>query len=168
MEDVLRSLGYLTLGSRLRRIGERLQATTQVHLSAAGITVPAAQLPVLAALDRHGPLTVGELAQALRQTQPGVTRMADKLQQAGWVRTRREAGDQRIRRLMLSASGKRLIDHARTAVWPAIERALAEQCADQQGDLLDQLTAFEDSLLDGGMQARLIAEGSREYAHASA
>ncbi|TGV64229.1 transcriptional regulator, partial [Mesorhizobium sp. M00.F.Ca.ET.149.01.1.1] len=29
MEDVLRSLGFLCLGSRMKRIGEQLQADTQ-------------------------------------------------------------------------------------------------------------------------------------------
>lgn len=156
MEDVLRSLGYLTLGSRLRRIGERLQSTTQDYLATAGIEVPPAQLPLLAALDRHGPLTVGELATALRLTQPGVTRMADKLQQAGLVKTRREAGDQRLRRLTLSATGKRLVENATNAVWPTIEHALARHCATLGGDLLTQLTAFEDALCDGTIRQRLI------------
>lgn len=152
MEDILRSLGYLTLGSRLRRIGERLQAATQDYLATAGIEVPAAQLPLLAALDRHDALTVGELANALRLTQPGVTRMADKLQQAGLVKTRREAGDQRLRRLTLSPAGKRLVETAANAIWPNIECALARHCATLEGDLLAQLTAFEDALCDGTIQ----------------
>ena len=29
VEDVVRALGYLTLGTRMKRIGERLQADTQ-------------------------------------------------------------------------------------------------------------------------------------------
>lgn len=168
MEDVLQSLGYLTLGSRLRRIGERLQAATQDYLSTAGIDVPAAQLPLLAALDRHDALTVGELAQALRQTQPGVTRMVDKLQQAGLVRTRREAGDQRLRRLTLSSAGRRLLTYANEAVWPVIEQALAGHCAELEGDLLTQLTTFEDALVEGTISRRFDAIGTPRKTRASA
>ena len=155
MEDVLRALGHLTLGSRLRRIGERLQATTQAYLATEAISVPAAQLPVLATLDRHGPLTVGELAQALRLTQPGVTRMVGKLQEAGLLTSRRVAGDQRMRRLALSASGRRLVDRAKRRAWPAIEAALIAQCAGLSGPLLQQLDAFEEALLAGAIAAQL-------------
>ena len=41
VEDVVRELGYLTLGSRLKRIGERLQAQAQVLLEEAGISLSA-------------------------------------------------------------------------------------------------------------------------------
>ena len=54
-EDVVKELGYLTLGTRLKRLGERLQSQTQVLLEAAGTDVPASHFPILAALDRLGP-----------------------------------------------------------------------------------------------------------------
>lgn len=41
--DVVRELGHLALGSRFKRIGERLQAQTQVLLEEAGIALPASQ-----------------------------------------------------------------------------------------------------------------------------
>ena len=50
--DIVRELGHLTLGTRLKRLGERLQAQTQVLLAAADIGLPASHCPLLAALDR--------------------------------------------------------------------------------------------------------------------
>ena len=44
-QDVVRELGFLTLGSRLKRMGERLQAQTQELLQDAKIAVPV--LPAL-------------------------------------------------------------------------------------------------------------------------
>jgi len=80
MEDVVRSLGLLTLGTRLKRIGERLQAQTQAVIEAEGVAdIPASHLPVLAALQRLGPLTVGDIALALGVRQPGVTRQLGEL-----------------------------------------------------------------------------------------
>lgn len=73
IEDVVRALGYLTLGSRFRRLGEQLQAGTQDILAELGSNVPVAQLPLLAALDRLGPLSVGEMARAMGISQPGIT-----------------------------------------------------------------------------------------------
>ena len=39
--DIVRELGHLTLGTRLKRLGERLQAQTEVLLAQAGIGMPA-------------------------------------------------------------------------------------------------------------------------------
>ena len=66
VEDVVRELGHLSLGTRLKRIGETLQAQTQAVLAAHGFEQPAAYFPLLAALDRLGPLSVGELRHELR------------------------------------------------------------------------------------------------------
>src|SRR5256885_16046201 len=96
IEDVVKELGYLTLGTRLKRLGERLQAQTQVLLEGAGIGFPASHFPILAALERLGPLSVGELTEALGVTQPGVTRLLDKLESEGWVQSGQLANDRRV------------------------------------------------------------------------
>ena len=65
IEDVVKELGYLSLGTRLKRLGETLQAQSQAVLAAHGFEQPAAYFPLLAALHRLGPLSVGELSQAV-------------------------------------------------------------------------------------------------------
>lgn len=168
MEDVLRALGYLTLGSRMRRIGERLQAATQSYLASQGIEVPAAQLPILAALDRVGPLTVGGLSRALRVTQPGVTRMVAKLEKAGLVDSEHDVADKRIRRIELSEQGRHLVESSKHSIWPLIDAALQAQCAELSGSLLEQLTAFEDALAQGEFETRLFRMQSEGAHDASA
>ncbi|TJV01711.1 MAG: transcriptional regulator, partial [Mesorhizobium sp.] len=42
--------------------------------------------------------------------------------------------------------GQRLVDAAKHNVWPRIEGAVAELCADLSGPLLGQLAAIEDRL----------------------
>ena len=49
-QDVVKELGLLALGTRLKRIGERLQAQTQEVLEASGMETPASHFPLLAAL----------------------------------------------------------------------------------------------------------------------
>ena len=53
VEDVVRSFGFLTLGSRMKRIGEKLQADTQKIMDELGAPLQASQYPFLAAIDRH-------------------------------------------------------------------------------------------------------------------
>jgi len=154
MEDVLRSFGFLCLGSRLKRIGEQLQADTQRLLDGLDVPVQSSQYPLLAALDRLGPLPVGELAQSLGITQPGVTRSVSLLADLGLVEVTQSDGDQRRRMVSLTKSGRRLVDVAKRDVWPRIESAVADLCRDLSGPLLDQLAAIEDGLAAAPLDRR--------------
>ena len=146
VEDIVRAFGFLPLGTRLKRIGERLQADTQRIMDEMGVPLQASQFPFLAALDRLGPLAVGELAEAVGITQPGATRSVSQMIALGVVSARQAPKDQRRRIVALTKKGQRLVDEARRDVWPRIENAVADLCGDLSGPLLDQLAAIEDGL----------------------
>ena len=74
IEDIVKELGFLTLGTRFKRIGEALQAQTQALLTEHGIGMPAAHFPLLAAL-------IGALAPPLRGLAPVLDRFSAFLQQ---------------------------------------------------------------------------------------
>jgi DNA-binding MarR family transcriptional regulator len=143
MDDIVRHLGYLCLGSRLKRIGERLQADVVRYGDGLGLDV---QFPLLAALDLHGPLTVGQLVEAVGASQPGVTRNVARLIETGLVETSRRHADQRHKTVSLTAAGQTLIARSKREVWPRIEAAVAQLCEPLSGSLLDQLAALEDAL----------------------
>lgn len=145
-QDVVKDLGFLTLGTRFKRIGESLQAQAQTLLASNGIDMPAAHFPLLAALDRLGPLGVGELSQAVGVSQPVVSRSLLGLETNGLVESGPVAADRRVRSVRLSRKGRDLVRHAKSAVWPLIEAAVAQACQPLQGSLLDQLAALETAL----------------------
>ena len=159
--DVVRELGYLTLGTRLRRLGERLQAQTQLVLEAHRLAVPAAQFPFLAALDRLGPLQVGALAAAVGVSQPATTRTVTQLTRAGLVATAVSAGDQRGRVVTLSRAGRRAVEQGKRMVWPVIEAAVRELCEAGSGSLLARLAALEDGLAAQSLEQRARAARAR-------
>jgi len=146
IEDVVKELGYLTLGTRLKRLGERLQSQTQVLLDGAGTGLPASHFPVLAALDRLGALSVGDLTEAVGVSQPGVTRLLDKLETDGLVRSAQSAGDRRVRTIELSKAGRQLISKSKRDVWPVVEAAVADACEGRAQSLLSALAALEEAL----------------------
>lgn len=154
MEDVIEKLGYLCLGSRLKRLGDRLQADTQRIIDETGLDVQAGQYPLLAALDRLGPLTVGELVEALGVSQPGVTQMVTRLEQVGLITVERDAVDRRRRTIALSADGKRLVAFSKEKVWPRIEAAVRNVCGGRKGALLDLLAGAENELKRAPLGAR--------------
>lgn len=155
IEDVVKELGYLSLGTRLKRLGETLQAQSQAVLAAHGFEQPVAYFPLLAALHRLGPLSVGELSQAVGVSQPVVTRSLRGLENDGLVRSRTSAEDRRVRRVGLSREGANLVRRARCEAWPAIEAAVAQACAGLRADLLAQLAELEGALADKPLLRRM-------------
>jgi DNA-binding MarR family transcriptional regulator len=146
VDDIVEQLGHLTLGSRLKRLGERMQAETTRFIEASGLEVSASLFPLLAALDRPDGLTVGELADAVGVSQPGVTRSLAKLADLGLVAVAHESVDRRRRSARLTAHGEVVVARARVEVWPHIEAAVAGACDGLDGPLLDQLAELEARL----------------------
>jgi DNA-binding MarR family transcriptional regulator len=168
IEDVVKALGYLTLGTRLKRLGERLQSQTEVLLESRGIGLPASHFPVLAALDRLGPLSVGELTEAVGVSQPGVTRLLDKLEVEGLVRSGQSAGDRRVRTIALTRRGQQLIARSKRIAWPMIKGAVANACAGPAQPLLAQLAALEEALAEAPLNIRAERLRAGEGSHALA
>jgi len=146
VQDIVGELGYLTLGTRLKRIGEALQTQTQAVLAAHGFTQPAAHFPLLAALDRLGAMSVGELGQAVGVSQPVITRSLHGLEDDGLVESGTATEDRRVRRVVLSRKGRGLVQRAKREAWPAIEAAVVQACDGLRGDLLTQLASLEAAL----------------------
>ncbi|WP_439624275.1 MarR family winged helix-turn-helix transcriptional regulator [Shinella sp.] len=161
MEDIVRALGYLCLGSRLKRIGEQVQSDTQRVMERLDVPLQAGQYPLLAAIDRLGPLSIGELAEALGVTQPGVTRAAGLLAEAGYLTARKEKDDQRIRRLSLTEEGRALIDRSKQDIWPAIEAAVRDICDALDGSFIAQLDRLEDALQEKPLHRRALENEGR-------
>lgn len=152
--DIVRDFGLLCLGSRFRRIGERLQSDTQQIIDSFGVGIQAGQYPFLASIDRDGPMTIGELAEAVGITQPGATRTLGQLVEAGFVEARASDEDQRRKLMSLTPEGQALIDRSKREIWPRIEAAVRDLCGELTGPLLDQLAAMEDGLADTPLARR--------------
>jgi DNA-binding MarR family transcriptional regulator len=157
-DDALRTLGLTALGSRLKRLGDRLQAEAQAILSRVEPAIASGQHPLLHTIDRFAPLTIGELAERLGVTQPGVTRTLGQLAEAGLVEVVIAPDDARRRLVSLTADGMRFVAEAKRNAWPAIEAAVADVCAGFADDLLANLEKMER-----GLDARPLAARLREH-----
>lgn len=155
VDDVVRSKGYLTLGSRMRRLGELLQSQVQELIDERNLRIQAHQYPLLAALDENGALAVGDLAEALGVSQPGVTRSVGQLARQGTVAVSRGKQDQRTTVVALTDQGRMIVEDGRKNVWPHIEASLAEILSGQSGPMLAQLDNLEDSLKRASLLQRV-------------
>lgn len=144
MSDVVRDMGPAFLGSRLKRLGERMQAGAAEVISQAGLPLQPGQMAVLAAL-RTGPMTIGQLAETCGASQPGVTRTVGQLEKLGILFDARHP-DQRARLVQLTAAGQDAARIAATEIWPRVGAA-AQQLLDEAGrDFMRQLSTIEAAL----------------------
>lgn len=151
--DILHELGPIFLGSRLKRLAERMQAGAARIITDVGLPLQPAQMPLLAALDR-GPMTVGQLVEAVGSSQPGVTRAAGQLVALGLVRSER-GEDQRQRTLSLTPAGEAAMARIRLLIWPRVGQAVTDMLAGLSGPLLEQIAGIEAALAVRPLDARV-------------
>jgi DNA-binding MarR family transcriptional regulator len=78
------------------------------------------------------PLRTLEIGDRLIEQVPGVTRLLDRMEQRGWVRRERGAGDRRLVHCWVTDAGLELLDSMEEAVEEAEEEIVASLSADQQ------------------------------------
>ena len=105
------------------------------------------QLAALGTLDRHGPLTPGELAAHERVQPPSMTRIIGKLEEAGYVTRTDHPTDRRQVLVAVSPNGKAILrdDRRRRDAW------LAQRMRELSSDdlvVLRQAAAVLDRLAD--------------------
>jgi DNA-binding MarR family transcriptional regulator len=161
-EDVVRDLGYTMLGSRLKRLGERMQADVGRMFRREGLALVPAHYATLKALQRHGELTVGRLAQSLGVAQPGTTRTLALLEAGGLVRTVQRGSDQRTKTIALTEKGEATVAQVSREIEPMVVRALSDICAGLEGTILVQLDAIEDALERSPLDERGRQNSERE------
>lgn len=159
--EYIAQLGLVALGSRMRAVSDRLYATADEVYRQSGLDIQGRWLPLLRILHDRGPLTVGEIAEAIGQTHSAVSQLADKLTDQGWLDVVVDPADKRRRRLKPTARADADLRAAKP-LWRAIEDLFAQHCREQGIDLLQTLTAFESVLaptLASAIVARAAAQG---------
>jgi DNA-binding MarR family transcriptional regulator len=74
-QDTLSDFGFLFLGSRMKRLAERMQAdATRIFEATGHGRLFAAFNTILATLDRHGDVAIGDLVNLIGISQPAITR----------------------------------------------------------------------------------------------
>jgi DNA-binding MarR family transcriptional regulator len=163
--DVLRELGPAFLGSRLKRLSERLQSGAARISAEAGLQAQPSHMSILAALE-GAPLTIGQLVQAIGISQPGVTRSVGQLVELGLVQSRHGA-DQRQRTISLTTEGKRVLARAKRDVWPKAEAGMRALLGDEVDTFMAFVAKMEAALAVAPLDAWSERAGSaltiREY-----
>ena len=143
MADILRDLEYLALGSRLKRLAERLQADANLIHDSFACSTQSGHFPLLAALDSRNELLVSEAASLLKARQPAITRTASALVKLGLLNIITPKNDRRQRRLSLTPRGKVYVSQMKREMWPRVATAARDMCGGTNARLLAEVEKLE-------------------------
>jgi len=152
--DYLDELGSLALGSRLKRLSERLIQETTIIYKAYGLKFEPRWFPVFSYLVQHGPASVTELAIATGVTHPAVNQIASELSDHGLIRSQADERDARRRMLTLTDKAHQMEAKLQT-VWRLLQRALSDINEEVQVDLVNTVLRFERAISKEGILQRM-------------
>lgn len=159
-EDRLRAyigeLGGAALGARLRRLSERIDREIAVLYAQRGEAMEQRWLSPLDLIDRFGPLSVGQLAQALGVTHVAISQVREQLERAGLVSLHPDPADGRRRLLSLSEEGRALVARLRP-LWDAMAGSARDLDAEAGG------TVAALARLEAALDRASVAERARPW-----
>jgi len=103
---------------------------------------------ILNTLEKHGPLTHGELAQSERVKPPTITAAVDRLEQDRLVTRIKCAQDRRVARVQITEVGRELLAEGRRKRTAYLERRLRALSAEDRAALAGAAPALERLLDD--------------------
>ena len=143
--DFVRELGVLALGSRLRRLSDRIMASGQQVYRMTEIDFEPRWFPVYRLLADGGSKTVGDCARELGLTHASVSQTAAAMAKRGITTSREDCDDARRRLLELTDKGRDLLPQLR-GIWSDIEASISDVVEYGGVDILAALAGIEQAL----------------------
>ncbi|WP_448698221.1 MarR family winged helix-turn-helix transcriptional regulator [Mucilaginibacter sp. AW1-3] len=142
--NLYQRLGYLVLGSRLRRLSESFISEIVRAYQQQGIAFEAAWFPVFYLLSERKQLSIKELSEETEVSHPAASQLIATLKKKGLVRVATSVQDGRKQLVALSPAGEKLLEQIKP-VWAAIAAAMARMTAGEEdtAHLWNALTALE-------------------------
>lgn len=100
--DLMSDLGALALGSRLKRLSDRMMKSVSEIYRSSGIDFESKWFPLFYLLSKEGEKGIMEIAEILHISHPGVIQLAKEMEKAGWIVSEKSGQDARKRHLKLT------------------------------------------------------------------
>lgn len=165
--NLYQNLGYLVLGSRLRRLSEAFLGEINRIYQNAGIEFDASWFPVFYLLSQNESLSIKELSEKTEVSHPAASQLITNLKNRNLVEATVSADDGRRQMVQFTNKGKDLLQQI-LPIWNAISAGMAELASgnEQLQQLLPAITAMENTFraynLSGHVADKLKAVISNE------
>lgn len=123
------SLGYLVLGSRLRRLSETFLSDVNRIYKAHHLKFDASWFPVFYILSRRESVSIRDISDELGVSHSAVSQLVSSLQEKGLIRSTAAAEDGRKKVVAFTGKGRRLQQQIEP-VWQALQQAMETLAAE--------------------------------------
>src|ERR1700743_2867327 len=150
------NLGYLVLGSRLRRLSEAFLSEINRAYQNAGIDFDASWFPVFYLLSKNGSISIKELSDQTEVSHPAASQLITNLKNRKLVATTTCTNDGRRQLVQLTEQGQQLLERV-LPVWDAVTLAMQQLVAAEPGchNILPAITALEDTFRSADLSAMI-------------
>lgn len=160
--DFYHRAGKLALGSRLRRLSERLSEDAVHIYGLYGVPLDPKWFPVFYILSEQEEVSITEIAQAIGHSHPSVSQIVKEMKAAGFVVSGKSAVDARVNVVKLSDQGRQILPKVETQ-YQDVTQAVEELLSEAQNDLWKAIEEIEfllnnSSFLERVRQIRKIRE----------
>jgi len=144
--NLYQSLGYLVLGSRLRRLSENFLGEINRAYRNEGIDFDASWFPVFYLLSKNNALSIKELSEQTEVSHPAASQLIANLKNRKLVTSAASADDARRQAVQLTGNGRELLQKI-LPVWDAVILAMEELPAGEPAcqNLLPAISALENA-----------------------
>jgi DNA-binding MarR family transcriptional regulator len=163
--NLYQRLGFLVLGSRLRRLSESFLSEVTRAYQKEGIDFDASWFPVFYLLSGHDELSIKELSEEMEVSHPAASQLVAGLRNRGLVQSKTSLSDGRKQLITLTAKGHALLEQVRP-VWAAVRTAMDELLHkdEETRHLLPAIAALEAAFRSASL-AEKIGEQLKQPQH---
>lgn len=159
-QDFLDELGELALGSRLKRLSDRLMADASQVYKNCGHVIQPKWFALLALLHKRDEVSIVKASELLGLSQPAVSQFVKEMIKEGLVTTAPSPKDSRRKFISLTEHGRLTVENMKF-MWRAVDLAAKELCGEVSANFFDSIKEFEKKLSSSSLSqrtARILAE----------
>ena len=150
--DFLMDLRFLGVTARVKRLSDALSVGIKELYQLNDIDLEPSWHLVLLYLKQQASATMTEIAEALRLSQPAMTKMIHRMMAKGYLEAVREDSDGRKKNIMLTAKARERLP-VFERIWTAGQESIRE-ILDSNEEFLEHLEDFESKIRSKGFADR--------------
>lgn len=154
-QDFLDDLAELALGSRLKRLSERMLADAAAVYKAYGVEAQPRWFTLLALIYRKGPTSVVDAANALGLSQPAISQFCRQLTAQGYIALTSCEQDSRRKVIGLTEEGLAQVEYMQP-MWRDVDAAAKSLCTDLENNFYQALQTLEQAMQKQSLYQRVM------------
>lgn len=156
--DFYQSLGYLVLGSRMRRISEYFLAEVNKVYQDQQIAFEASWFPLFYILSKDKELSIRDISNKIQVSHSAISQLITNLRKKGLVESREAVEDGRVQLVKLTTQGVDLLEKIKP-IWSSLQISMEEIVNEGQNttSILDNLATLENKFSETSLSQRMIS-----------